>query len=94
MSNSLTDDQINRLIGALQKAKGEQLQDVLASKSSFVIWVEKIGLSVLAHKIANLAAPLWDKLWDAITSFFEYVGEQLDGVIDWIAEFLSEAFSS
>ncbi|HEV7857067.1 MAG TPA: hypothetical protein VGO91_00310 [Pyrinomonadaceae bacterium] len=82
MAKDLTEDQFNQLIQALQTASTHEVQTAIASKSSFVGWVEQLGLNVLARQIANLTMPLWDALWDAITHVVENVGDYIGDAID------------
>lgn len=84
MSNGLTEQQLTRLITAIQTASQSEVQQLIQSKSSFVAWVEKLGLMVLARKISELSGPLWEQFWSAITSAVEYIGEALSDVLDAI----------
>lgn len=84
MSDRLTDEQIERMIVALRRARQEELRTALATKNSFIYWLRNLGLHVLADKIAN--SSLWEELWMEIIEFLDYIKEKIEAVIDWIVE--------
>jgi hypothetical protein len=83
MAEDITSEQFERLIRELGKLKGAREQSEVLTKGGFRLFLERLGLDVLARKIAE--SPLWAQLWEAITGLFQVIQEKWDDAVDWIA---------
>lgn len=86
------DEQIKRLVEAVKKLGDQERQEMLTSQSSFVGFVNRIGMHMLAAKIADMAAPLWAELWEGLTNFVDALSRGITVVIEEVSGFFEALF--
>ena len=66
----LTDSEVQAVVKALTTASEFEQKAAIASKGAFVEFLKKIGLTTLAHKIADWAIDAFNWLVETIGDWF------------------------
>lgn len=73
MRKALSREEIQVAVEALMKADGQAQETALKSKSSLVIFLEKVGLGWLADKIADFIETAYEWLCEQIKDIWQSI---------------------